>query len=331
MEEINNIEKVILMMSYYFKIIIFLNLFLFSFKAFSQNDFKQFLSDISKEAEKKGIATKLIKDFKNKTVFIPRVIELDRSQPEFKLTLDQYLNKVVTPTRIKKARIKYNENKEILNKIGNFYGVQSRFIVALWGIETDFGRLTGGFSVISALSTLAFEGRRHEYFKKELLNALTIINDGHITMNKMTGSWAGAMGQCQFMPSSFLNYASDWNKDGNKDIWNSKSDVFASAANYLKRVGWSNKITWGRKVYLGNYNNNVKKNKYILLKNWSSFGVLNENKEKLPQVNIKARLVIPDNYGKYGYLVYKNFDALLNWNRSNYFAIAVGKLSDTIY
>ena len=185
--------------------------------------------------------------------------------------------------------------------------------------------------MISALSTLAFEGRRHEYFKKELLNALTIINDGHITMNKMTGSWAGAMGQCQFMPSSFLNYASDWNKDGNKDIWNSKSDVFASAANYLKRVGWSNKITWGRKVYLGNYNNNVKKNKYILLKNWSSFGVLNENKEKLPQVNIKARLVIPDNYGKYGYLVYKNFDALLNWNRSNYFAIAVGKLSDTIY
>ena len=331
MEEINNTEKVILMMSYYFKIIIYLNLFLFSFKAFSQNDFKQFLSDISKEAEKKGIATKLIKDFKNKTVFIPRVIELDRSQPEFKLTLDQYLNKVVTPTRIKKARIKYNENKEILNKIGNFYGVQPRFIVALWGIETDFGRLTGGFSVISALSTLAFEGRRHEYFKKELLNALTIINDGHITMNKMTGSWAGAMGQCQFMPSSFLNYASDWNKDGNKDIWNSKSDVFASAANYLKRVGWSNKITWGRKVYLGNYNNNVKKNKYILLKNWSSFGVLNENKEKLPQVNIKARLVIPDNYGKYGYLVYKNFDALLNWNRSNYFAIAVGKLSDTIY
>ena len=331
MEEINNIEKVILMMSYYFKIIIFLNLFLFSFKAFSQNDFKQFLSDISKEAEKKGIATKLIKDFKNKTVFIPRVIELDRSQPEFKLTLDQYLNKVITPTRIKKARIKYNENKEILNKIGNFYGVQPRFIVALWGIETDFGRLTGGFSVISALSTLAFEGRRHEYFKKELLNALTIVNDGHITMNKMTGSWAGAMGQCQFMPSSFLNYASDWNKDGNKDIWNSKSDVFASAANYLKRVGWSNKITWGRKVYLGNYNNNVKKNKYILLKNWSSFGVLNENKEKLPQVNIKARLVIPDNYGKYGYLVYKNFDALLNWNRSNYFAIAVGKLSDTIY
>ena len=318
-------------MSCFFKITIFLNLLLFSFKAFSQNDFKQFLSDISKEAEKKGIATKLIKDFKNKTVFIPRVIELDRSQPEFKLTLDQYLNKVITPTRIKKARIKYNENKEILNKIGNFYGVQPRFIVALWGIETDFGRLTGGFSVISALSTLAFEGRRHEYFKKELLNALTIINNGHITMNKMTGSWAGAMGQCQFMPSSFLNYASDWNKDGNKDIWNSKSDVFASAANYLKRVGWSNKITWGRKVYLGNYNNNVKKNKYILLKNWSSFGVLNENKERLPQVNIKARVVIPDNYGKYGYLVYKNFDALLNWNRSNYFAIAVGKLSNTIY
>ena len=125
-------------------------------------------------------------------------------------------------------------------KVSEYYGVQPRFLVSLWGIETDFGRLTGGFSVISALSTLAFEGRRHEYFKKELLNALTIINEGHISFDKMTGSWAGAMGQCQFMPSSFLNYATDWNKDGSKDIWNSKPDVFASAANYLKKVGWSN-------------------------------------------------------------------------------------------
>jgi membrane-bound lytic murein transglycosylase B len=318
-------------MSSILKSIIFLYILTFSFKAFSQNDFKQFLSNISKEAEQKGIATELIKDFQNKTVFIPRVIELDRSQPEFKLTLDQYLKRVVTTTRIKKAKIKLKENRDILKKISRFYGVQSRFIVALWGIETDFGRLTGGFSVISALSTLAYEGRRHQYFKKELLNALTIINDGHISLSKMTGSWAGAMGQCQFMPSSFLNYASDWNKDGNKDIWNYKPDVFASAANYLKSVGWSDKLTWGRKVYLGNYNNKVKKGKYLLLKKWSSYGILNESKKSLPKVNIKARLVIPDNYGKYGYLVYKNFDALLNWNRSNYFAIAVGKLSDTLY
>lgn len=314
-----------------FKSIIYVSFFIFSFKAFSQNDFNTFLLKMSKEAEQKGVSTQIIKDFQKKSVFIPRVIELDRSQPEFKLTLDEYLKKVVTSSRIKKANKKYNENKDILKKVSEYYGVQPRFLVSLWGIETDFGRLTGGFSVISALSTLAFEGRRHEYFKKELLNALTIINEGHISFDKMTGSWAGAMGQCQFMPSSFLNYATDWNKDGSKDIWNSKPDVFASAANYLKKVGWSNQLTWGRKVYLGNYNNKVNDKKYVSLSDWTSSGILDENKNHLPKVNVKARLIIPKNYGEYGYLVYRNFDALLNWNRSNYFAIAVGKLSDTIY
>ena len=314
-----------------FKSIIYVSFFIFSFKAFSQNDFNTFLLKMSKEAEQKGVSTQIIKDFQKKSVFIPRVIELDRSQPEFKLTLDEYLKKVVTSSRIKKANKKYNENKDILKKVSEYYGVQPRFLVSLWGIETDFGRLTGGFSVISALSTLAFEGRRHEYFKKELLNALTIINEGHISFDKMTGSWAGAMGQCQFMPSSFLNYATDWNKDGNKDIWNSKPDVFASAANYLKKVGWSNQLTWGRKVYLGNYNNKVNDKKYVSLSDWTASGILDENKNHLPKVNVKARLIIPKNYGEYGYLVYRNFDALLNWNRSNYFAIAVGKLSDTIY
>lgn len=313
------------------KSIIYVSFFIFSFKAFSQNDFNTFLLKMSKEAEQKGVSTQIIKDFQKKSVFIPRVIELDRSQPEFKLTLDEYLKKVVTSSRIKKANKKYNENKDILKKVSEHYGVQPRFLVSLWGIETDFGRLTGGFSVISALSTLAFEGRRHEYFKKELLNALTIINEGHISFDKMTGSWAGAMGQCQFMPSSFLNYATDWNKDGSKDIWNSKPDVFASAANYLKKVGWSNQLTWGRKVYLGNYNNKVNDKKYVSLSDWTSSGILDENKNHLPKVNVKARLIIPKNYGEYGYLVYRNFDALLNWNRSNYFAIAVGKLSDTIY
>ena len=313
------------------KSIIYVSFFIFSYKAFSQNDFNTFLLKMSKEAEQKGVSTQIIKDFQKKSVFIPRVIELDRSQPEFKLTLDEYLKKVVTSSRIKKANKKYNENKDILKKVSEHYGVQPRFLVSLWGIETDFGRLTGGFSVISALSTLAFEGRRHEYFKKELLNALTIINEGHISFDKMTGSWAGAMGQCQFMPSSFLNYATDWNKDGSKDIWNSKPDVFASAANYLKKVGWSNQLTWGRKVYLGNYNNKVNDKKYVSLSDWTSSGILDENKNHLPKVNVKARLIIPKNYGEYGYLVYRNFDALLNWNRSNYFAIAVGKLSDTIY
>ena len=313
-----------------FFLYILISLVLLSTQAFSNDTFSNFVTGISNEAERKGISLKLIKDFKTKVAFIPRVIELDRSQPEFKLTLDQYLARVVTSSRIKKANSKYKKNKKILKVISKHYGVQARFLVSLWGIETDFGRLTGGFPVVSALSTLAFEGRRHEYFKKELFNALKIINDGHITLSKMTGSWAGAMGQCQFMPSSFINYANDWDKDGSKNIWTSKPDVFASAANYLNKVGWSDKITWGRKVYIGQFNKELKENKYYLLNKWSSSGILNENKTKLPNVKIKARLIIPNDYGNYGYLVYNNFDSLLNWNRSNYFAIAVGKLSDSI-
>ena len=313
-----------------FFLYILISLVLSSTQSFSNDTFSDFVTGISNEAEKKGISLKLIKDFKTKVAFIPRVIELDRSQPEFKLTLDQYLARVVTSSRIKKANSKYKKNKKILKVISKHYGVQARFLVSLWGIETDFGRLTGGFPVVSALSTLAFEGRRHEYFKKELFNALKIINDGHITLSKMTGSWAGAMGQCQFMPSSFINYANDWDKDGSKNIWTSKPDVFASAANYLNKVGWSDKITWGRKVYIGQFNKELKENKYYLLNKWSSSGILNENKKKLPNVKIMARLIIPKVYGNYGYLVYSNFDSLLKWNRSNYFAIAVGKLSDFI-
>ena len=298
--------------------------------AYSDDKFLNFIDKVAFEAKNKGISKNIIKDFKTHVKFIPRVIELDKSQPEFKLTLDQYLKRVVTPLRIKNANLKYQQNKIKIKKISKFYGVQPRFLIALWGIETDFGRLTGGFSVISSLTTLAYDGRRHDYFKKELFNALKIIDDGHISLKKMTGSWAGAMGQCQFMPSSFLNYASDWDKNGTKDIWNTKSDVFASAANYLKKVGWSNKTTWGRKVYLGNYVIKNKKNKVLTLKEWSNEGILKLNKKKLPLILLKARLIIPDNYGNYGFLVYNNFDSLLNWNRSNYFAIAVGKLSDSI-
>ncbi len=314
-----------------FKVYLFLFILFifFPFKSYSDEKFNLFINNISNEAQKKGVSNQIIKEFKKNAYFIPRVIELDRSQPEFKLTLDQYLKRVVTPLRIKKANKKLKENKILLKKIAKHYGVQARFLVALWGIESDFGRLTGGFSVISSLASLAYDGRRHDYFKKELFNALKIINDGHIPLNKMTGSWAGAMGQCQFMPSSFLNYAIDWDKDGTKNIWSSKPDVFASAANYLSKVGWSNKKTWGRKVFLGN--NKIKSNKkFISLKKWSSKGILNNDKTKLPQLNLKARLVIPDNYGNYGFLVYSNFESLLNWNRSNYFAIAVGKLSDSI-
>jgi len=226
----------VMIFSNFFKfLLLIIIIFSFPISSSAKTNFNEIVQQVSKEAKQKGISDKVINEFKNKTKFIKRVVELDKSQPEFKLTLDQYLKRVVTPTRIKKANQKYKENKKILTQISKHYGVQPRFIVALWGIETDFGRLTGGFSVISALTTLVYDGRRYDYFKKELINALKIVNGGHITINKMTGSWAGAMGQCQFMPSSFINYATDWDKDGSKKYMDIKTRRFCVSGKLFKK------------------------------------------------------------------------------------------------
>lgn len=268
-----------------------------------------------------------------KVEFIPRVIELDRRQPEFTLTLDEYLRRVVNASRVAKGRRLLAENRTLLRQIGDKYKVQPRFIVALWGIETNFGQHDGGFSVPSALASLAFDGRRSKYFTKELIYALKIIADGHIAADKMNGSWAGAMGQVQFMPSTFSNYAVDFDGDDKADLWGSKSDALASAANYLSSIGWRDDLTWGREVKIphslgdGTGNGGGEEE---LLKHWQAAGVSNLNGSPLPSRNLKARLLLPKKGGGRAFLVYANFNKILNWNRSNYFAIAVGKLSDAI-
>ena len=172
--------------------------------------FEAWQAELRTEALSKGISPDVFDTAFVGLQPIKRVIELDRSQPEFTMTLDTYLSKVVSNTRVKNARQKLNEHKKVLDEVSKKFGVQSRFIVALWGIETNFGQHTGGFPVIAALATLAHDGRRSSYFRGELLNALQIIEEGHITSKNMKGSWAGAMGQSQFMPSSFLSYAYDY-------------------------------------------------------------------------------------------------------------------------
>ena len=315
-----------------FKIFIIL-IFLFNFNlnhSFAEDNFKLFLNNFLTEKVSKNYNKTIINDLKKNSYFIKRVVELDRSQPEFTLSLNQYLNKAVSANRIKKAIKLYKENYSLLKKIEEYYKVQPRFIVALWGIETDFGRYTGSFKVIPSLLTLIYDGRRAKYFEKEFFYALNIIRDGHVPMNKMYGSWAGAMGQCQFMPSSFVKYAQDWNKDGKKDIWKTKSDVFASAANYLKNTNWNYNQTWGRKVYIGNLDKKPNEKKKYKLSYFKKMKVLNIDKKPLPKSNISARLLFLKNEKNYAYLAYQNFDNILKWNRSNYFAIAVGTLSDHI-
>ena len=234
--------------------------------------------------------------------------------------------------RVEKGRQRLRENRALLVEIGRKYGVQPRFLVAFWGIETDFGRHTGGFRVIPALATLAYDGRRSAYFRRELLNALEILDQGHIALSDMVGSWAGAMGQSQFMPSSFVTFAVDYDGDGRKDIWNTKADVFASAANYLSRVGWKGDQTWGRPVRLpkgfdtGLASLKIRKR----LSAWQRLGVRRADGGDLPKRDLMASVVLAEGPGGPAYVVYDNYHAILKWNRSTFFALAVGSLAEQI-
>lgn len=263
---------------------------------------------------------------------IPRVIELDRRQPEFTLTFREYMDRVVPPSRVEKGRHRLNENRELLRNISAKYGVQARFLVSFWGVETDFGRQTGGFPVISALATLAYDGRRSAYFRKELIYALQIVDAGHVQPESMIGSWAGAMGQTQFMPSSFRAYAVDYDGDGRIDLWNSRADVLASAANYLKRSGWKGDETWGRAVRLpeGFDPRHVGTGVVKTLAEWSALGLTRDNGAPLPARPLKASLILAEGNKGPAFLVYDNYRAILKWNRSTFFAIAIGSLADRI-
>ncbi|MFL2782816.1 MAG: lytic transglycosylase domain-containing protein [Rhodospirillales bacterium] len=267
---------------------------------------------------------------------IKRIIELDRKQPEFTMTFKKYLNHVIPKSRISKGKIKYRENRKLLDEIGRKYRVQPRFIVAFWGIESSFGKHFGGFPVVHSLATLAFDGRRSKFFRGELLRALRILNQGHISQTKMLGSWAGAMGNFQFMPSSFENFAVDYDGDGKRDIWSNKGDAFASAANYLKKSGWRSDQTWGREVILpkGFDKNLITKNVRKNITEWQSIGVRKIGGKDLPRINMSSYLV--EAYNKRSeksgkiYLVYNNYDVTLKWNRSTFFALAVGLLADKL-
>ena len=295
--------------------------------------FATWLDGLKAEARAKGVRSEILDAaFEGVDGPIERVIELDRKQPEFTLTFRQYLDRVVPPARQEKGRLRLKENRAALEKAAHDHGVQARFITALWGIETDFGRHTGGFSVVHSLATLAYDGRRSAYFRTELLNALEILNQGHIAPKDMQGSWAGAMGQCQFMPSSFLNFAKDGDRDGHKDIWTTKADVFASAANYLSRSGWDPTATWGREVKLPkDFNEKLADLKVRKrLSDWARLGVRKADGGPLPTRDLEASIVMPDGKDGPAYVVYENFRVILKWNRSTYFALAVGRLADAI-
>lgn len=298
--------------------------------------FEEYVEGLKDEARQNGISELVIEQAFDNVTHKPRAVKADKNQPEKKLTLDEYIPRAVPDWKVKQAKSLYQKHYAELKEIGDAYGVQPRFIVALWGVESNFGKFTGNYWVIDALSTMAYDGRREDFFRKETMAALQILEQGHIAVEDFKGSWAGAMGQCQFMPSSFLAFAADGSGDGKKDIWNSEADVFASAANYLSQSGWDDSYTWGRQVKLPKgfdtsiQGRSEEKGKY--LQEWNKLGVTRYDGRPLPQLDqdIKAWLIAPDDANGRVYLVYNNYNVLMKWNRSYYFALAVSHLADRI-
>jgi membrane-bound lytic murein transglycosylase B len=312
--------------------IVFMSFFVLIQPGLCTEEFSSWLEELRREARTKGVSESTLHEALDNLEPIPRVIELDRRQPEFTQTFWRYLDSRVTEKRIERGRTLLAKHKELFDTIERRYGVQPRFLVAFWGLETNFGDYLGSFSVIGSLATLAHDPRRSDFFRSELLAALSIIDDGHISAANMLGSWAGAMGQPQFMPSTFVRYAVDGDSDGRRDIWYTLPDVFASAANFLSESGWQGDKTWGREVKIPSDFNLELAGKKIKkpLAAWQNLGVRRITGQDLPKVDIEASIILPAGHAGPAFLVYNNFHTILRWNRSDFYAIAVGHLADRI-
>ena len=295
----------------------------------SEADFAAFIATVRRDALVQGIRGGAVDYALRRAEYLPRVIELDRRQPERTMTLSDFLSKVVTPQKTADGRTALAENWPLLLRVYQRFNVQPRFVVALWAVESNFGKVMGNYSVVSSLATLAYDGRRAAYFRPELIAALRIIDQGNISPDAMLGSWAGAMGQCQFMPSTFLNYAVDFDRDGRRDIWGDRADVLGSIANYLGQLGWRGDQSWGHSVMVP-ANFDMRDSGLAIRRptaEWSRLGVRTLDASPLPRV--EASLVIPDGSGGQALLVYDNFRTIMRWNKSTFFAAAVGMLADS--
>ena len=315
-------------------------------QADEQADFNLYVDKLKAEAVERGYSQELVDSAFATVKFKKKVVSADKNQPEVKETLSTYLPKRVPQWKIDQARERYEQHKEVLEKVAAEYGVQARFIVALWGLESNFGRIQGGHPVISSVVTLAYDGRREALYKRQLWAALDILKEGHIDLDHFKGSWAGAMGQTQFMPTSFNAYAVDYNGDGRKDIWTTEEDAFASIANYLRSVGWNDDVSWGIEVNLPEdfdeslvLQRGTRTHKQWLeywdasarpTTEWQKLGVRTVDGEDLPQEQTQTAMVMPDNINGRMFIAYDNYKALMNWNRSYYFVTSVGVLSDAI-
>ncbi len=305
--------------------------------------FAAFLAELIAEAQARGYAEELIREALHGLEPLPQVIQSDRTQAELNPGFGRYLASRLSPALIRRGRDLARTHRTLLSRIERQHDVQRRFLIAIWGIESRYGRLTGRTPVFQALATLAWEPRRAAFFRGELFDALTMVQRGHIDVRTMTGSWAGAMGQAQFMPSSYLKFAVDFDDDGRRDIWRSTPDALASIASYLKGFGWNGDQTWGREVKvtpaaaariadaipkrtMGCYaERNMTERRP--LGEWTTLGVTLANGAPLPRADMPAGLV---DVGERAFLVYPNYDAILAYNCAHYYALSVALLADRL-
>lgn len=303
-----------------------------------QENFQKFLLELQNEmTEQKLDPEYFIRAVGDDFSIDEKAIERMHNQPEFKMTFAKYTGSMLSDARIKKGREMLRQHEEDLQRVSGAYGVPPEVMVSLWGIESYYGKWAGRHRIARSLATLAFDSHRKDFFKRELFAAVKILQEGHINPQDLRGSWAGAMGQSQFMPTSFLAYAADGDADGKKDIWKNESDVFASTANYLKRHDWVTGQNWGQRVVLTEILPPLELSarglsRHKTVAEWEEIGVVaasekdpvSDNKQE------KARLYIPNGPSGEAFLVYSNFDTILDWNRSSFFAYSVLALADEI-
>jgi membrane-bound lytic murein transglycosylase B len=305
--------------------------------------FTEWLADLRAEAAAKGFSDDILRRTIDGLEPLPQVIRSDRSQAELNPGFRRYLSTRLTRPMVRRGREQAQAHRSVLDRVESTFEVQRRFLLSIWGLETRYGRVTGRTPVFRALATLAWEPRRAAYFRGELFNALTMVSRGHIEPASMTGSWAGAMGQTQFMPSSYLAYAVDADGDGRRDIWRSTADALGSIASYLKGYGWNGAQTWGREVRVpagaraaieaaipkrpeGCYAIRNMTTR-VPLDEWRRLGVTLVDGGRLPVSDIPAGLV---NVGDRDFLVYPNYDAILGYNCAHYYALTVALLADAL-
>ncbi|MFL2837749.1 MAG: lytic murein transglycosylase [Pseudohongiellaceae bacterium] len=296
----------------------------------NEQSFADWLAELRAEARELGISEATLRELDNLQP-LERVMELDSSQPEFVQTFTRYLGLRVTPNQVARGQSLLQQHSVLLEQVRQRYGVQPHYLVAFWAVESNYGRSTGGFSVLEALATLAFDPRRADFFRRQLLTALQIIDDGHIQAERMSGSWAGAMGQLQFMPNIFYQYGIDGDRDGRIDIWNSLPDIFHSAANFLSQSGWRGDERWGREVLLTEdfdfslTGTSTRKP----LQEWRDLGVTQLNGAPIPvAAGMEASVILPAGAQGPAFLGYANFRTTMTYNPSTFYALTVGHLAD---